>query len=207
MGVGLLATLIPASPASAATVVVFSAGAEVCFDTNNNGVWCEEDDGGNDIDQPADLFFPAGPCGGGLCPAPAGVKYEFTTSLPGVSIPGANIPVGCRAISNGATDLGCQLSSNGEVNPGLAGVGPYCGYSSGQGTTSSVVAGQNLSGYVKWTQSAGTVIPTEVYSDAAMTDLVGVGATQSTGAAPGSCGVGGPTNRFLTTGFVALTTP
>lgn len=138
----------------------------------------------------------------GLGPSAAGAEYNFGTTKPGIG--GQTACVGTN--HTGTLDTSCSLSSRGTVLSGLGNVGAFCGYSSGKSISSSgTVAGVSLAGLtIEWPQSAGTVLPL-TYKDGAT--IVGVGAVQTTGAAPGTCGVGGPTQSFAVTGWTVLATP
>lgn len=214
----LFAALVPASPAEAqqAAVVVFTAGAEVCHDAagNNNGV-C--DDG-----EEADFWAPVAPqtdcdvnddnavpnviCDGAN--EHGDVLYTFSTDNPGLE--GNQFCVGAGV--NGttpATDTDCDLSSTGNVFPGTGGLGAWCGYSAGSGLASGDIDGQSLSVGVEWAQSAGTVLPL-LFTSGGLP--AGVGAVQTTGATPGTCGLNpndgnAPTNAFAVTGFAAVAIP
>lgn len=121
----------------------------------------------------------------------------------GTGIGGTNSCVGVH--STAGVDADCQLGASGTFGKGLGGQGAYCGYSSGDGDVDRVrIGGQNVKPKglkVSWPNSAGTVIPL-VYTIGG--SPAGIGAVQTTGAAPGTCGVGDGTNSFAVTGFSVL---
>lgn len=134
----------------------------------------------------------------GLGPSAAGANYNFSTNKNGLGDQKA-----CLGIGTGGVDSNCSLSSTGTVFSGLGGAGAFCGYSSGKSNSASgTVAGVSLSGVtLEWPQSAGTVLPI-TYTKAGTP--IGFGAVQTTGAKPGTCGVGGSTTSFAVTGWTVL---
>jgi hypothetical protein len=135
----------------------------------------------------------------GLGPATPENTFSFSTNNTGLGGQKA-----CLGVTQNGVDTGCALGATGTFGAGLGGFGGYCGYSSGEGTSSGTVAGVSLSGVtVEWPQSAGTVLPL-VYRLGGTP--IGTGAVQTTGAAPGTCGVGDGTSSFAVTGFTVLAT-
>lgn len=119
--------------------------------------------------------------------------------------------------SSFGADANCSLAANGTFGAGLGGVGGYCGYSSGRGfVTRALINGRdavprgnnpafsNSLLALEWKQSAGTALPT-IYT--VNGNVVGFGLSQTTGAAPGTCGINGGTRSFATTGFSTLVLP
>lgn len=152
------------------------------------------------------VVFTAGASVGAPVFAPGlgnGVDTTFTFSTANAGLGGQKA---CIAVhSRTGFDNRCDLASSGTFGKGLGNIGAYCGWSSGQGTVDkadingSVLPAAGLS--VAWPQSAGTALPL-VYTSAGKP--AGVGAVQTTGAQPGSCGVGGGTTSFAVTGFSVL---
>lgn len=139
----------------------------------------------------------------GVGPSAAGAKYNFSTVNAGIG--GQKACIGVN--SAGSVDQSCDLASTGTVLSGAANLGAFCGYSSGKSDTASGnIAGTTLTGVtIEWPQSAGTVLPL-IYRNAANA-VIGVGAVQTTGAAPGTCGlVGGATRTFAVSGWSVLGT-
>lgn len=219
----LFAALVPASPAEAqqAAVVVFTAGANVCHDAagNNNGA-C-------DPGEEADFWAPVAPqanCDpdnnnvvpGVVCDGAnehGDVLYTFSTNNDGIGGERFCVGVGVSG-DTAAADESCELSSTGNVFPGVGGLGAWCGYSAGSGEASGTLTDidgndQSLDVDVEWAQSAGTVLPL-LFTSGGLP--AGVGAVQTTGATPGTCGLNPqdgnqPTNAFAVTGFAAVAIP
>ena len=139
------------------------------------------------------------------------VSFAFDTANAGIGGQKA-----CVSAHNTAGAGTCALAASGTVTPGIGGLGGWCGYSAGTGfVTKSIVNGRDVlpkkgdgtsNLKLEWKQSAGTLLPT-VFTLATTGQVVGFGASQTTGAKPGTCGVGGGTNEFATTGFSVLATP
>lgn len=149
----------------------------------------------------------------GLAPPPGtGVTTWFDLSTERSGIGGQRACVSVHS-SLGADDS-CRLAASGTFGAGLGGLGGYCGYSSGRGTvTTAAINGQdslprdgqgNSLLKLEWPQSAGTALPT-VYK--VNGNVVGFGLSQTTGAAPGTCGINGGTTSFAVTGFSTLVLP
>lgn len=135
----------------------------------------------------------------GLGPATPDNTFSFSTNNAGIGGQKA-----CIGVTQNGLDTSCDLASNGTFGAGLGGLGAYCGWSSGEGTSSGSVAGVSLTGVtVEWPQSAGTVLPLVFRLNGTP---IGSGAVQTTGAAPGSCGIGDGTKTFAVTGFAVLAT-
>lgn len=169
---------VPQASAAENFAVVFTAGASVG----------------------ADVYAP------GLGPD-ANTSYVFDTEKDGIG--GARFCV--AASSSRGLDASCKLKSVGNFGPvmGIAGAGATCIYSTGQGTVPTasfngvnVVQGKNIK--VEWPAAGGTILPFTLsqgnYATAGGT-VVGQGAVQVTGAAPGTCGLNGPTRQFEVTGY------
>ena len=185
---GLAAT--PPANAAAAAVVVFTAGANVG----------------------APVYAPVSPaCGLALCPG-ANTTFSFSTANPGLGGQRVCIGVGSGGPGvsvNGTTVAPCNLASSGNFGSVAAGLGAWCGLSSGNGTSSGQIGSAAISGVgVQWVTSAGTIIPL-VFTNGGLP--AGVGAVQTTGASPGTCGLNpldgfAPTTAFAVTGFAAIAT-
>lgn len=134
--------------------------------------------------------------------------YEFDTSKPGLGGQKACVAV----TSAGTVDPLCRLHSTGGFGAIAGLVGANCAFSSGKGTVDEVsVKGKNIvptsngKGLitVEWPAATGTILPLIFYKGS-RTNLVGQGAVQVTGAAPGTCGIGGATTEFQVTGYAAV---
>jgi hypothetical protein len=145
-----------------------------------------------------DVYFP------GLGPD-ASATYTFDTRKDGIG--GNRFCVGVS--SSKGVDSSCDLMSTGSFGPMLGTVGATCIYSTGRGSVDDVVIngtdladGQNIK--VEWPAAAGTILPFTLSKGTYATSggaVVGQGAVQVTGAAPGTCGFGGPTREFEVTGY------
>lgn len=174
----LVGGAVSAAPAQGAEniSVVFTAGASVT----------------------GDVYFP------GLGPD-VSASYTFDTQKDGIG--GNRFCVG--ASSSQGVDTSCDLRSTGTFGPMLGVVGATCLYSTGRGNVDDVVIngvdladGRNIK--VEWPAAAGTILPFTLSQGTYATSggtIVGQGAVQVTGAAPGTCGFGGPTTEFEVTGY------
>lgn len=172
------ALFAPGAQAAENFAVVFTAGAEVTGD-----VWVP----------------PLGP--------DVSATYTFDTEKDGIG--GNRFCV--AASSSAGLDAACKLKSVGSFGPvmGVSGAGATCIYSTGRGDVptatfngTNVVAGKGMK--VEWPAAAGTILPFTLSLSKFATQggtVVGQGAVQVTGAAPGTCGVGGPTRTFEVTGY------
>ena len=142
----------------------------------------------------------------------AGVSTTFSLDTARAGIGGQKACVSVH--STFGADPNCSLAASGNYGAGLGGLGGYCGYSSGKGFVTRALingndslprdgAGNSLLA-LEWKQSAGTALPT-IYTVNGQT--VGFGLSQTTGAAPGTCGVNGGTTSFAVTGFSTLALP
>lgn len=181
------------------------------------------------------LVFTAGATVGGntyapILGAPVDTTFSFSTANAGIG--GQKLCLGVSSAGNGT----CQTAASGNFGKGAAGLGGYCGYSSGLGVvTTSKINGVDLLQYwdhdgdpltatqsivgLTWVNSAGTVLPTLYFDRRAGSTLtngayghrpntiIGYGSTQTTGAAPGTCGFNGPTTSFAVTGFATTLVP
>jgi hypothetical protein len=158
----------------------------------------------------------------GLGPsAPVGTAWLFDTANPGFGgqrfcwgtkvMPNATgVPSVGAALSINGVDLvgtGCRIAYSGTLGAGLTGLGVFCGNFSGSsnitGTGVNIGVGEAVGATMSWVQSAGTVAPYTITGGPFAS--VGGGLVQETGAAPGTCGVGGGTTAFAVTGFLFAT--
>lgn len=161
--------------------VVFTAGANVTTDVYFPGL---------------DSRDPLGKADG---------TYTFDTTIAGIG--GQKL---CIATSSAhGTDTSCELKSVGSFGAMLGASGASCLHSTGRGDVPRVIingtnVALNRNVKVEWPAAAGTVLPFTLSTSKFATQggaVIGQGAVQVTGAAPGQCGLGGPTNKFEVTGY------
>jgi hypothetical protein len=164
--------------------------------------------GGASVSNP--IFVP------GLGPsAPVGTSWTFSTALGGLVGPRlcggfihrtGSTAVEYALVRNGAALIGsnCAFAALGTLSAGLTGLGVFCGNSSGVGVVTAAQVNAFAFGVgatISWLQSAGTVIP---FTASGGPVLVGGGAVQALGAAPGTCGIGGGSYSFAVTGVAVF---
>jgi len=210
---GPLAGALPAADAAVgdAAIIIFTANASV-----TNGICAPVVCGTNGANGNGFVFDTEDPVGGiGVPPVVPrqrlcdGIgRTAGGTVLVGVRLNGGTVVSTPNAA---ATTSACRIRTAGTVNTapvtGALGMsGGFCGSSSGAGNTTIAEIGGVQTGAtgatVAWPQSAGTVIVGTVLGGTG--NVVGAFAVQTTGAAPGTCGVvNGATTSFAVTGIAA----